>query len=264
MARPTKPKDMKPKTEGEGDSPAEALPASDGGGGPGLDIKTIAIIAVISLVSVLGSVGSVFFLAPMVIVPAVVEQLPAGGGEHGEEHGEEHGGGHGSGPTIGLNLELDEFVANLKSDPSLKGNQYVKAKITLNIKVPAEEDCLNLGDEHHASLPAHQTIAINGNGQIVGAAAPIVDEDALLASGGGAPPDPYVGCMTAFTKNMGKYTQILRDIINSALTKRTAGMLASLEGQEALKDEIKEEANALMGPKYEIIRVNFSDFIIQY
>ena len=33
---------------------------------------------------------------------------------------------------------------------------------------------------------------------------------------------------------------------------------------ELLKDEIKEQANHLMGEHYSVIRVNFSDFIIQY
>jgi flagellar basal body-associated protein FliL len=45
--------------------------------------------------------------------------------------------------------------------------------------------------------------------------------------------------------------------------KRTASQLASAEGQEVLKDEIKEQLTQVMAPEYEVLRVNFQDFIIQ-
>jgi hypothetical protein len=93
-------------------------------------------------------------------------------------------------------------------------------------------------------------------GQIVGAAAPV--DRTLIAEEGGGPT-----CEQIFKNNMGKYVPTIRDVINASLMKRTASSLASLEGQESLKDEIKDQLNQIMGPDYSVLRVNFQDFIIQ-
>ena len=260
MARPTKPKDLKPKAEP--DAGGGPTPVPGGGGGGGLDLKFVVTLVAIVLSSILGSVGSVYFLAPMVLEP-VISQAISKGAEKGGEHGDAHGdpaAAHAS--KVGLNLELDEFMVNLKTDPEAGGNQYLRAKMSLNIGVPPEEDCYAVaaGGEHHAQLPAKMTI--NGeSGVIAGAAAPI--DRTMLASGGGAPVDPTVACLATFKGNMSKYVPTMRDVINAALMKRTAGNLATLEGIESLKDEIKDEINQLLDSKYKIVRVNFEDFIIQ-
>ncbi len=250
MARPTKPKDLKPKAEGEvAPTPIQAAAVSGGAGGVGLDLKFIVTLLAIVISSVGASVGSIYFLAPIVLVPAIVEQIPHALGNSAE-------GGHGEtahASKVGLNLELDEFMVNLKTDPNLGGNQYLRTKMSLNISVPPEEDCYSIG--HHAMLPA------DANGQIVGAAVPVDRE--LLASGGGAPADPVVGCLDAFRNNMGKYVPTMRDVINAALMKRTAGNLSTLEGQEALKDDIMAEVNQFLDSRYKVVRINFEDFIIQ-
>ncbi len=267
MARPTKPKDVKPEEAG---APA---PASSGGGGSALDIKFILTVVLISVVSIAGSAASVFFLAPMVMGPIIGEEvkmaLASGGeGEHGEHGGEgEHNGD--AGHSNDMNLELDEFTVNLKTDPSMGGNQYLRTKMALSIGVPEEEFCDPTGG-HHASSDNNNTRLADASadsGTIAGAAANITtntsnNNERLIASGGG--PDPYTMCVTNFNKSMARYVPSLRDIINQALMKRTAGTLASIEGQELLKDEIKTEANHLMGSHYKLSRVNFSDFIIQY
>lgn len=258
MARPTKPKDIKPKALDESGVPA----ASGGGGEPKLDLKLIITIVAIFVASIVGSAASVYFLAPMVVVPAVVEQVIAATTEGGGEHG---GGAH-AGPheTVGMNLELDEFTVNLKSDPSMGGNQFLRTKMSLSIAVPPEEYCDPTGG--HARVPVETapiaTAVVDGETGIVAGAAANTEE-VLLASGGGGG-DPYAACQATFNQNMARFVPTMRDIINQALMKRTAGTLSTIEGQELLKDEIKEQANHLMGEHYSVIRVNFSDFIIQY
>jgi flagellar basal body-associated protein FliL len=263
MARPTKPKDLKPKAEGES-GPAAAPAGGGGGGGGGLDLKFIIMLVVVVLASILGSAGSSYLMSTMVVLPEMSKQMaqvkPAEGGEGGEG-GSEHGG-EAAPNEVGMNLELDEFTVNLKQDPQISGNQYLRAKVSLSVKVPEKENCYI--EEKHAAVPHHAAeiaTAIPG-GKIVGGAAMIPGQykvDRTLVAEEGKGPS----CEDIFKENMAKYVPTVRDIINGALMKRTASQLASLEGQEALKDEIKEQLNTIMGPDYEVLRVNFQDFIIQ-
>lgn len=254
MARPTKPKDLKPKMEGEAASPAAS---TGGGGGGGFDLKFIILIVVVLLASILGSAGSAFIMATMFIVPEISKAVQTGG-PHPEGEAEAHHGGPADpastetpGHQIGMNLELDEFKVNLKSDPSLEGSQFLAAKMALSIKVPEKENCYAHA-EGHASLPP----SFREGGVIAGAAIPT--DPTLLASEGEGP-----SCEDSFKTGMSKYVPTMRDIINAALMKRTATVLATLEGQETLKDEIKEQLNQILAPDYEVLRVNFQDFIIQ-
>jgi flagellar basal body-associated protein FliL len=290
MARPTKPKDIKPKA-GEGE--AEGKEASKGGGG-GLDIKFIVTIVAIFLCSTLASVASIYFVAPMVLVPAITAQLPKSGeegktppGKEGEAPPEEH-------KSSGLNLELDEFTVNLKTDPDEgSSNQFLRAKMALTIKVPEEEDCnhpkekaegippppsthkvlislknlspqsVSLGNLLAQNTP-QQDKRLHPQGKLLGAASPIPqpkEADRLIANEG-APAGPEA-CLAKFKTHMGQFIPAVRDIINTALMKRTATQLSNTEGTEALKDEIKDQVNQILGEEYKVIRVNFQDFIIQ-
>lgn len=249
MARPTKPKDLKPKVEGE----VAAAPA--GGGGGAFDLKYIILIVVVVIASIVGSAGSAYLMTTMFVMPELAKVSHAKGGEEAGAEGEGHGG-HDSASTetpaneVGMNLELDEFTVNLKTDPNLEGNQFLRAKMALSIKVPEKENCYA---EHHAA----QLPAVYGAGKIVGAAAPV--DRTMVANGGEGGPS----CEDIFKNNMGKYVPTIRDVVNAALMKRTASSLASLEGQESLKDEIKEQLSQILAPNYEVLRVNFQDFIIQ-
>lgn len=254
MARPTKPKDLKPKSAEDADG-GEAS-AKPGGAGLAIDIKFLVTILAIFLCSSIASVASVYFIAPMVIVPAIVEKLPKPGAEAGAEgEGEGEGEGHPASKT-GMNVQLDEFTVNLKADPNEGGNQFLRAKMSLSVTPPSGKECGG-----HAQLPvkAQPVLASVGPGVIVGGAA--ATDEVLLANGGGeGGGDP---CVAEFTKHMSAYIPAIRDIINSSLMKRTAEQLSTLEGQEALKDEIKDQINQLMTEGYQVIRVNFEDFIIQ-
>jgi len=272
VARPTKPKDLKAKGDG---AELAAVPGGAGAGGGGLDLKMIILGVVLVIASIGGSVGASYLMTTMFVVPQLSQiAAKAGGGEggeHGDAHGEGgHGGAHGEGghatPQVGMNLELDEFTVNLKPDEKLGGNQYLRAKMALSVKVPDAENCY-AQEQKHARLPLRDgavvALVLPENAQIeqllTTRRAPIAADGTLLASGGSSAPS----CEDVFKKNMGKLVPTARDVINAALMKRTASQLASLEGQEALKDEIKEQLNSVMAPTYEVLRVNFQDFIIQ-
>jgi len=247
MARPTKPKDLKPKAEAE--ITTTSAPAGGGGGSLGLDIKFIVTLVAIVVSTLVGSAGSAYFIVPLVLEDKLsqikVTAAVDGGAGATDDDGEK----------VGMNLELDEFTVNLKEDPNIGGNQYLRAKLSMNVGVPGEEDCYHLS----AFLP---TLPAN----IVGAAAPIATESVIVAQahgGGSGTADTLTVCLDNFKNNMAKYVPTMRDVINAALMKRTAGTLSTLEGQEALKDEIKEEINLFMEDKYEVLRINFEDFVIQ-
>jgi len=93
-------------------------------------------------------------------------------------------------------------------------------------------------------------------GKVVGAAVSV--DRTMIAEEGGGP-----SCEQIFKNNMSKYVPTARDVINAALMKRTAISLATLEGQESLKDEIKDQLSQILAPNYKVLRVNFQDFIIQ-
>jgi len=270
MASPAKPKEMKPKDDGEA-APAVPGSASAPAGG-GLDLKFIILVVVMVVSSILGSAGSVYLMTSMFVTPEIqklAKAKPAEGGE-AEKGGEEKVDG--STNEIGMNLELDEFMVNLKTDAALGGNQYLKTKVSLSIKPPDKENCFLKKEKAQLSPIGDKVIAFNrsvlGYGTFAGAAAPIAydksdlnefDSTLLAGEGEGGPPP----CETEFKANMGHYVPTIRDVINSSLMKRTASQLASAEGQEVLKDEIKEQLTQVMAPEYEVLRVNFQDFIIQ-
>jgi flagellar basal body-associated protein FliL len=276
MARPTKPKDLKPKSasEGEGDAKESASKGGGGGAGMSLDLKFIFTILAIFLCTTLSSVAAVYFVAPMVLVPAITAELPKGGhgegdGEaHGDEEGDE-GGGH-KPSASGMNLELDEFTVNLKTDPAEGGdNQFLRAKMALTISVPEAENCHHPpagaegggGGHAQAGTLAHQRVP----GVMAGAAAPttLSGDRTLVASGGGGEAAGPAACLDAFKNKMAQFIPAMRDIINTALMKRTAAQLSTTEGVETLKDEIKEQINQILPTEYRVVRVNFQDFIIQ-
>lgn len=245
MARPTKPKDLKPKVEGE----IAAAPA--GGGGGGLDIKYIILVVAVIIASLLGSVGSAYLMTTMFVIPEISKVSPKAGaeGEAAAPSGHDAASTETPSHEVGMNLELDEFTVNLKTDPNSEGNQFLRAKMALSIKVPEKENCY-AHEAAYLNFPASQ-------GKIIGAAVTV--DRTLIANEGESGPS----CEQIFKNNMGKYVPTVRDVINGALMKRTATSLATLEGQESLKDEIKEQLSEILAPDYQVLRVNFQDFIIQ-
>jgi flagellar basal body-associated protein FliL len=265
MAKPLKPKNLKPQAKADAPSvpaPADTEPVAQKNKPTkvkGLTMIQTIILAVVMLISsIVGPALTLYFLGPTVLVPMIQQALPQPEGEEGEEgekHAEEgkageHGkkGEHGEAKAsgLGLNLPMEEFIVNLKTSQGTKGNQFLKAKMSLAVGVPVEEDCHALGGEHGAEGEAK---AEGGGGHGGGEAAAI---------------DPVTACNEAFVKKMEAYTPTLRDIINTALMKRTATQISTLEGQEDLKDELVQEMNAVLtNHGYTVQRINLQDFVLQ-
>ncbi len=66
-----------------------------------------------------------------------------------------------------------------------------------------------------------------------------------------------------FHAQMGHYVPAIRDIVITALTKRTAAELSTAMGKEQIKEEIKKNTDGVFHGKHQVIRVNFENFIIQ-
>lgn len=275
MSKPAKPKALKPKT-GADEAPAsmaesigkelpKAAPKSNGAKkgsseGDALTMMQLIILAAVMLVcSIVGPAAALYFIGPQVIKPLMASHAPAGeeGGEaggHGEapagEEGDPHGGGkHGetAAEQVGIGLKFDEFTVNLKRDPTLRGNQYLRAKMSVSLAVPKEKDCMTPlvtgGHDAHAA-PA------GGGGGHGAPAAP------------SGPPAEL--CQKTIQDGMMPFAPTLRDIVNTAFMKRSASQIASIEGQEALKDEIRTEMDSVLGNSgYHVLRVNFEDFVVQ-
>lgn len=252
MARPTKPKDLKPKTEGE----VAPVPAPvSGGSSPSWDVKYIVLVVAVIIASVLGSAGSAYFTyMQMGTMQKQINQMIANQGGEGATGGDEQAAPDKQPDEVGMNLELDEFTVNLKPDPAIGGTQYLRAKMALSVKVPEKENCYVKA----AMSQKSPILAMDPKLGIIAGAAAAVDQTMIAEGGEGAP-----SCEGLFKNNMAKFVPTVRDVINASLMKRTATSLATLEGQESLKDEIKEQLNSIMAPNYEVLRVNFEDFIIQ-
>ena len=268
MAKPVKPKTLKPKTGGEpsGSEANEAeesqaapkVPAnkSAGGGGGGTSgLLSIIVLSVVMLLSsVAGPVAALYFLGPQLLAPIIAKAVPAhaegepsdeavGEGEHASQHGTEKVS------KLGLNLPLEEFTVNLKKDPALRGTQYLRARMNLSVVVPEAEDC-----------SPHKAEGAEGGGH--------GEKPAEGGGGHGAAPaaavDPAKACNEAFVGKMATYIPTLRDIVNTALMKRSAAQISTLEGQELLKDEMSQEMNNILATNhYQVVRVNFEEFIVQ-
>lgn len=231
-------------------------------------VKLIVLAAALIVTNLVGMAAMIFFLGPVMLQP-VVDKIAAAapghgeegehGGEHGkkdghgdkkDEHGKEGHGGHGDTSAIanlGLNYGLEDFTVNLTPNPRTPSeNQFLRAKLSLSIKVPEEENCII------KKMEAEHAPAEGGGGHGGG-------------HGGGAPaPEGEDPCMKAFKEKMGTFLPNVRDVINSSLMRRTANALGSVEGQEMLKDEIIEQVNTLLHPvSYSVLRVNFEEFIVQ-
>jgi flagellar basal body-associated protein FliL len=292
MAKPVKPKSLKPKSDGSegvedvapegGASASKPVTSSNASSSESAAMNPVSLIilSVVMLVSsVVGPAATLYFLGPVVlpsIMAKVAPDAPAeaegeegaktaegghgegrgdaktgahGEGGHGEgngdakasAHGEGHGGEHAA-DLLGLNLGLDEFTVNLKKVEGIRGTQYLRAKMNLNVTVPEAENC-NVEAPHDAPAEGGE----GGHG------------------GGGAPAvDTAKACQEAFQGKMSKYVPSFRDIINTALMKRSTLDIGTMEGQEALKDELIQEMNGLLASSsYKVLRVNFEEFIVQ-
>jgi flagellar protein FliL len=202
MARPTKPKDVKPKAM----EPVQDLPpAPRGEASPLMNLVVMALVIVLS--TSLSTAAAVYFVMPLVLDQVIGK--PPVEGEHEEESEEVE--------KVLVGPVLEEFTVNLR-DPG--GSRYLRAQ--LSISVTAED-------------PKFE--------KLQGEALHKWEE--------------------AFHAEMTHYKPAIRDIIISALTKRTAEELSTPIGKQHLKEEIQRNVDGLFHGKRRVIRVNLENFIIQ-
>jgi flagellar basal body-associated protein FliL len=269
MAKPIKPKSSKPLAKVEEEAPSEeAAPKASKKDvssplSKGLTMLQTIILAVVMLIaSVVGPAATLYFLGPTLLVPMIQKAMPASAeegeegeegkkteGEHGKEGKEgEHGKEAPKTPGLGMNLPMEEFIVSLKTSQASKSTQFLKAKMSLAIAVPEAEDCNASHGEEEGKEGKPEAKAEGGE----------------HGGEGKAAEDPAVACNEAFVKKMDAYVPTLRDIVNTALMKRNASQIATLEGQEDFKDELVSEMNAVLSNHgYTVQRINLQDFIIQ-
>ena len=261
MAKPIKPKSSKPLAKIEEQTPFEEnAPKASKKDAPspvskGLTMFQTIILAVVMLIaSIVGPAATLYFLGPTLLVPMIQKAMPAPAEEgeevekpEGEEGKKPEGKEAPKTPGLGLNLPMEEFIVSLKTSQASKSTQFLKAKMSLAIAVPEGEDCYAPVEEEGKPEAKAEGGEHGGEG----------------GEGKGAT-DPATACNEAFVKKMDVYVPTLRDIVNTALMKRNASQIATLEGQEDFKDELVSEMNAVLSNHgYTVQRINLQDFIIQ-
>ena len=131
----------------------------------------------------------------------------------------------------GIIVDLGDFILNL-SDPNQK--KYLKVNVALEVTRTATDPQLSSEPEAKKS---------GGHGHESEAAA--VDPAAALEA------------------EMAQYKPAIRDVVISTFSSKTADEVATTAGKELVKEQIKEDVNAIFAGEREVIRVNFGEFIIQ-
>lgn len=135
------------------------------------------------------------------------------------------------GKKEGILLDLEEFILNLSD---VGARRYLKVGVALELSKTEEEI--------EAALHAASAKPSGGHGH--GAAAP-VDPNAVIIA------------------EMERYKPAIKDAVISVLSNKTSMELSSPTGKEIAKEEILEMVNNLFEGKREVMRVSFSQFIIQ-
>ncbi|MBL8093008.1 MAG: flagellar basal body-associated FliL family protein [Anaerolineales bacterium] len=212
----------------------------------GMVLQNIMLVTVFAMNGLMGYImfapddmPKPFYLSYAGQIPTVPSTL---GGELtvGETEGEAStSAGHGTteeGPTIikiyepgqGQMVDTGTKVVNL-ADPG--GRRFLKATIT--IEVPP------LDFFFEAEEVTEEAAAAEGEAAVV--------EDPRIAE-----------FETLITNKM----PIINDILNTLLTSKTFDQIYTVEGKEALREEIKKEINARL-PELGVIAVYFTEFVVQ-
>lgn len=131
-------------------------------------------------------------------------------------------------PEKGIVLDLGDFTMNLGD---IEPRRYLKANVAIEITNPEPE------------AVAEQPKKEGGHG----------------GHGEAAPADPKA----AIVAEMEQYKPAIRDSIITVLTSKTYDELSTTAGKELAKQQIAEAVNGIFDGEREVIRVSFSQFIMQ-
>ncbi len=131
-------------------------------------------------------------------------------------------------PEKGIVLDLGDFTMNLGD---IEPRRYLKANVAIEITNPEPEALAE---------PPKKEGGHGGHGEA-------------------APADPKA----AIVAEMEQYKPAIRDSIITVLTSKTYDELSTTAGKELAKQQIAEAVNGIFDGEREVIRVSFSQFIMQ-
>ncbi|MBL8055356.1 MAG: flagellar basal body-associated FliL family protein [Anaerolineales bacterium] len=131
-------------------------------------------------------------------------------------------------PGQGVMVETGTKIVNL-ADPG--GRRYLKATITIEVAPP------------ETTAPATEAAAAEGSHGSTAAAT----EDPVMAE---------------FTDKMNQRLPIINDILTTLLSGQTFESIYTVEGKEALRQDILVQLNERM-PDLQVISVYFTEFVVQ-
>ena len=165
---------------------------------------------------------------------------------------------------LGPHLTLTDRVFNLLPEQG-SDKTYIKLQTVVEFETYDERWAYVLGgcggEAHGAIFSGGATGDLMVSAVPAGSAAPLADR-----TSGGETVDPCEAeehaLMTEFEHEIGSGMQLIEDAVTTVVTGHTASEIASPEGKEALKEEIKHAIDELIHePK--VHRVLFLNFITQ-
>ena len=200
-----------------------AAGAAGGPGGGGSGGPSMVILLAVALVVILGSAGA-SIASVFFLMPMVMQPMMDQVAAAAAKGG---GGGHGGGAEHG----------EAGGESSQVGPVIDLDEFTVNLNDPS-------GDRYlRADFSITVTTEDKAFSELSGEALKKWEEE--------------------FHMEMAHYVPAIRDIVISALTQRTSEDLATEEGKEAVKKDIKAKVDKLLHGHHEVIRVNIENFIIQ-
>ena len=224
MANPTKPKEAKPRVEGEDTDVKKAVPAAAKEANPLVSGIIIAVIVAVGM----SAVNYLLMNQMFANLSANIGNISAlaGTDEEGEEAGE---------PTVerGVILDLGDFILNL-------ADKDAKHFLKLNVAVELSQK--------ESELAPKDTTAPKEGGH---------------GGHGGEEPAPEAPSISSLEKEMNQYKPAIRDAVISILSGKTSDELSTTPGKELAKEQIKESVNSVFDGEREVLRVSFGSFFIQ-
>ena len=225
MANPTKPKEAKPRVEGE-DAEGSKKPAQNGSKEANPLVSGI-IIAVIVAVG-MSAVNYLMMNQMVANISNKIGNISVASEEgEGEEEADE--------PTVerGVILDLGDFILNL-------ADKDTKHFLKLNVAVELSKKESEMAPKE---APAQKEGGHGGHG--------------------GEEPAPEAPSISSLEKEMNQYKPAIRDAVISILSGKTSDELSTTPGKELAKEQIKESINSVFDGEREVLRVSFGSFFIQ-
>lgn len=162
-------------------------------------------------------------------------------------------------PRFGPTFVIRDRIVNL-ADPG--GRRYIRFTIALEFLSTAATEPHAESDVDGKIARTHLMsfdLSQDGDGQLVRF---VPDEDAsrtlpVAASGGKVDPEKE------FQTRIKKYVPALEDSVVTILSSRTYQDLASIDGKELVKREIKDRCQRILGESETLTNVYFTEFVIQ-